>query len=110
MAHRHVQQQRVVVVSEHCIDSKFGGTMEYIMYYSDLSLWYSFNLFCKKKVIYVPLTNIVKIYYCDTCTEKFDRKSHLTTHTNGVHNNVKHKCDECGREYTSIAALYRHVI
>eukprot|EP00808_Paulinella_micropora_P002176 g68256.t1 len=51
--------------------------------------------------------------YCDICnknfTSWFSRKRHMKTHDREVKSRKINKCQVCGREYTEVGNLYRHL-
>lgn len=49
-----------------------------------------------------------KPYACELCPNRYRQKSHLDRHVD-THMGVRHKCEECGKEYTKMWSLKMHM-
>ena len=55
------------------------------------------------------LTNS-KLFHCKICPDKvYTHSNNLSRHMTGVHQNVKHYCEQCGRCFTQRASLNEHI-
>ena len=50
-----------------------------------------------------------KKFTCKDCGNQFSRKGHLETHVNNIHFGIKHTCDKCDKEFSSLRSKTRHV-
>ena len=48
-------------------------------------------------------------YKCSICNWIFTQKSHLKTHIDGIHKNIKIDCKDCGKQYKRREHLKWHV-
>ena len=50
-----------------------------------------------------------KKFNCKDCGMQFSQKTHLQTHFDNIHLNIKHKCDQCDKEFTTLTSKTKHV-
>ena len=51
----------------------------------------------------------IKNYSCNLCNYQARRSHHLAEHINNIHKSIKHKCDQCEKEFTTRANKSIHV-